>query len=348
MIIPRVEEYVSRGLDGNIVDPDESLVYTKRKLHLLSSTREITSTTDTSDSELPTSSSVLGEPKPKFPSSGWSVSLDKAPFFSRVEIDRHISQSGKSVGGSQHHTLPTGLTKAKTYLQDEYLHDIETAYDQSFFFYRAKCFHSFKKSGSPHELKLALCVVSGEVKYAYCGPTFAAGKSGFCNHVLALMLKVCKFSFYNCQKVTDLKDEDDENPASASTSRLQTWHQPRIEGISPQPVTELTVIKTQQEERISTGVQCKLYEARKQQQSDVKHFLQTIKEIDETFGLLQTCEVVDTVVLNMCKPNLAIVLLALLAHIRSPILILFLRINIDQEIWRAHRFLITLHSHWMI
>ena len=52
---------------------------------------------------------------------------------------------------------------------------------------RAKCFHSFKVREEPHNLKLALCIVSEEVEYAYCGPSCTAGKSGFCNHILALM-----------------------------------------------------------------------------------------------------------------------------------------------------------------
>ena len=52
---------------------------------------------------------------------------------------------------------------------------------------RATCFHSFKVREEPHNLKVALCIVSGEVEYAYCGPSCTAGKSGFCNHILALM-----------------------------------------------------------------------------------------------------------------------------------------------------------------
>ena len=142
-------------------------------------------------------------------------------------------------------------------------------------------------------MKLALCVVSGEVEYAYCGPACAAGKSGFCNHILALMLKVCKFSLFNCQKVTDLNDED-ENPSSACTSSLQQWHQPRVEGISPQPVMEVAVMKTHQDDQTTEGIQCKLYEARRQQQSNVAQFLKTIKGIDASFGLVQTCELDST------------------------------------------------------
>ena len=70
---------------------------------------------------------------------------------------------------SEHHSLPTGLRKAKAFLADEY--DIQTHEDQSYFYYRAKCLHSFKVREEPHNLKLALCIVSGEVEYAYCGPT---------------------------------------------------------------------------------------------------------------------------------------------------------------------------------
>ena len=51
----------------------------------------------------------------------------------------------------------------------------------------AKCFHSFKVREEPHNLKLALCIVSGEVEFAYCGPSCTAGKSGFCNHILVFM-----------------------------------------------------------------------------------------------------------------------------------------------------------------
>ena len=195
------------------------------------------------------------------------------------------------MGGGTYHTVPTGLMRAKAFLKDRYLHDNQTAHDQRYSVHRAKCFHSFKRNESPHELKLALCVVSCDVIYTYCVPVSAAGKSGFCNHMLALMLKVCKFSLLNCQKVTDLKHEDDENSSSVCTSSLQQWHQPRVEGIAPQPVMEVVLMKTHAEEKKTEGVQCKQYEARKQQQSNVVQFLETVKVIHSTFGLVKTCEV---------------------------------------------------------
>ena len=53
----------------------------------------------------------------------------------------------------------------------------------------ARSASTVSKSARNHiiNLKLALCIVSGEVEYAYCGPSCTAGKSGFCNHSLALM-----------------------------------------------------------------------------------------------------------------------------------------------------------------
>ena len=84
------------------------------------------------------------------------------------------------------------MRKAKTFLEDEYLKDVVAASDNEYFFFQCLCHHSFKKNEAPHKLTVALCLVSGSVKYASC--TCVAGSAGFCNHVLALMMKLCKFS----------------------------------------------------------------------------------------------------------------------------------------------------------
>lgn len=75
----------------------------------------------------------------------------------------------------------------------------------------------------------------------YCGPSCAAGKSCFCNHILALMMKVCKYFLYDCKDVRDLKDEEDENPTRACTSALETWHKSGLHGIHCQPVMEVVI-----------------------------------------------------------------------------------------------------------
>ena len=40
---------------------------------------------------------------------------------------------------------------------------------------------------------------------------------------------------------TYLKDEEDENPTTACTSALQTWHKSRLDGIQSQPVMKVVI-----------------------------------------------------------------------------------------------------------
>lgn len=124
----------------------------------------------------------------KFPADGWSSSLQRMPSFNRAKLDAHITKSGKIIDPqSKGHSVPTGLQKTKTFLVDEYLKQIEAASDNSYFYLKSLCYHSYKKNHeAPHKLKAALDLITGEVKEASC--TCVAGKVGLCNHVLALML----------------------------------------------------------------------------------------------------------------------------------------------------------------
>ena len=105
-----------------------------------------------------------------------------------------------------------GLIKARRFLDDEYLEEIEGASNSKHFFFKGKCCRSFRKSEPPHNLKMCLpvCIVTGEVKRACCSSV--AGKVGFCNHVLALMFKMCKFTLYNCNSVNFLKRRTNNLP----------------------------------------------------------------------------------------------------------------------------------------
>lgn len=288
------------------MDPDENFIYTRRKQN-----RNRVCTEDqraeSADSDLSTPPDPDNTKNIAFPANGWGTSLAKGPMFTRAELEKHISDSGKKHRHGEHHSLPTGLQKAKQFLADEYLHEIQTHSDQRYFYFRAKCFHSFKVNEAPHNLKLALCMVTGNVEYAYCGPSCAAGKSGFCNHILALMIKVCKYTIYNCKDVRDLKDEEDENPTSACTSALQNWHKSRLEGIRSQPVMDVVVSNpANNAERVKkTGVTCLLTEARKgesDQKRKLEQLLHSLEQHSSTLGITQvvdpssidTSPVVDT------------------------------------------------------
>lgn len=269
---------MASGRDKDVVDPDENLIYTRRKQR---------------QEKLQTRNDPLLKESPvRFPSTGWSTSLQRMPLFTKAEMDLHVSQSGKTIDRSkQSHTVPTSMRKAKTFLEDEYLKDVVAASDNEYFFFQCLCHHSYKKNEAPHKLKVALCLVSGSVKYASC--TCVAGSVGFCNHVLALMMKLCKFSLYNCQNVKELDDECDMAQPKACTSSLQLWHRPaRGEKIKPQPVMELNVKRSKLDSDYDpdSGVRCLLYEARKNlstQTSDEVMLKDQLQKINPKFALSQ-------------------------------------------------------------
>ena len=83
--------------------------------------------------------------------------------FTRLQMNHQVLKSGKTIGNIDHHTVPTGLIKARRFLDDEYLEDTECASHSKYFFFKGKCCHSFRKNDPPHNLKIALCILSGEV-----------------------------------------------------------------------------------------------------------------------------------------------------------------------------------------
>ena len=69
-----------------------------------------------------------------------------------------------------------------------------------------------------------------------------AGKTGYCNHSLALMLKLCKFSLFESKSTQDFVSDADQNPEEACTSRVQTWHRKgRDDTIVAQPIMDIIV-----------------------------------------------------------------------------------------------------------
>ena len=71
-----------------------------------------------------------------------------------------------------------------------------------------------------------------------------AGKTGYCNHSLAFMLKLCKLSLFESKSTQDLVNDADQNPEEACTSRLQTWHRKgRGDTIVDQPVMDINAKK---------------------------------------------------------------------------------------------------------
>ena len=89
----------------------------------------------------------------EFPTTGWGTSLEKMPMFTRLQMNHHVLKSGKTIGNIDHQTVPTGLVKARRFLDDEYLEDIECASDSKYFF-KGKCCHSLKLTQTKNSRKI--------------------------------------------------------------------------------------------------------------------------------------------------------------------------------------------------
>ena len=152
------------------------------------------------------------------------------------------------------------------------------------FIFKPSVVTASEKNDPPHQLKLALCIVKGDVLDSSC--TCVAGKVGFCNHISALMLKVCKFALFEAKSTKDLN----QDPELACTSQLQKWNKKGGgKNIVPQPVMDVMVRKTKLDEPNSSrgGVKCLLYEARRQPQPDLdgqKAFKAELAGIDPNMG----------------------------------------------------------------
>ena len=102
-----------------------------------------------------------------------------------------------------------------------------------------------EKNDELHNLKLAMCIVSGDVVESTC--SCVTGKTGYCNHSLALLLKLCKFSLFESKSTQDLVNDADQNPEESCTSMLQTWHRKGRGDTSmvAQPVMDIIVKRKQ-------------------------------------------------------------------------------------------------------
>lgn len=184
-------------------------------------------------------------------------------------MTRYIENSGKRLGSS-HHFFPASWKKGKTFLEDEYFKNIKCTSDENNFYFRC-----------PHNLKLQCALCLEMLWKATC--SCVSGKTGYCNHSLALMLKLCKFSLFESKITQDLVNDADQNPEKACTSRLQTWHRKgRGDAIEAQPVMDIIVKrKMSASEKQEEGINCLLYEARNNvtlQQAEQRTFKDIFKE----------------------------------------------------------------------
>jgi len=114
------------------------------------------------------------------------------------------------------------------------------------------------------------------------------------------MMKVCKYSLYDCKDVRDLKDEDDENPTRACTSALETWHKSGLHGIHCQPVMEVVISNpgNNVDKDKKMGVTCLLTEARKTECDSNTKLQNLVKFLEQHSSKIGQTLIVDTAELD--------------------------------------------------
>ena len=86
------------------MNPDPNGLYTKRKQQCIG----IGAASSVADGDAHNKERLTV----KYPTDGWSTSLERMPMFNRAEMNEHIARSGKNISDIQNHSVPTSLRNA--------------------------------------------------------------------------------------------------------------------------------------------------------------------------------------------------------------------------------------------
>ena len=141
----------------------------------------------------------------------WGKSLDFLPVFTRREIDNHVKNCGKLKGKSIVKTLVRGRKfKDERYISSE---SVYTARTLRTFIAKCSCRASMKKLS--RHVVVHINRRTSNVEKARCN--CPAGLSGYCNHVMALLLELAEYSLNSLSVIPE---------ELACTSQLRKWGVP--------------------------------------------------------------------------------------------------------------------------
>jgi len=160
--------------------------------------------------------------------SDWSKSLADLPTFTIKEIERHRQLSGKIKGLSISKTLLRGRKfKEERYLTSD---SVFTKVSKNNFRVKCKCKASMKKD--IRNVEVGLNRRNGDVNYAFCD--CPAGQSGYCNHVMALLIELAEYSLKGFKVVPK---------EVACTSTARQWGIPGEKDLPRAPIMSTTIKK---------------------------------------------------------------------------------------------------------
>ena len=179
----------------------------------------------------------------------WSKSLEMLPMFTAAHIERHRENSGKKILSSKKESQPIEKTleKGLTFQEECYLSadDIYSRVTDKEFVLKSKCRASMKREF--HLQKVSLFLDSGEVAISSC--SCKAGKSGYCNYVMALLIEVAEYSLHQFKEIPEER---------ACTEKARRWG---IPGEKDFP-KEATLSTSIQKHLSSRGINPTMYDPR--------------------------------------------------------------------------------------
>ena len=145
----------------------------------------------------------------------WGESLQFLLVFTRREIDDHVKKCGKVNGKYIAKTIMRGQTlKQERFLSAD---SVYTAVTADHFIVKCTCCASMKRL--KRSVMVHLNKTHSSVDRAHC--TSPAGRSGYCNHVMAALFELADYSL-NSLKVVPTE--------RACTSQLRKWGIPSSKG----------------------------------------------------------------------------------------------------------------------
>lgn len=171
----------------------------------------------------------------------WGKSLKEMPIFTIKEIDKHRLNSGKRAA------IIKTMDRGRKFMEERYINrdSIFTQSTNTHFSVKGECKASMKRE--IRKMKVILNKKTGKVESGTCD--CPAGKSGYCNHIMAILFEIADYSLHQLKEVP-------QEVACTSTSRQ--WGVPSDVYKYPKPVMDISVHK----KSVTRGVTCTLYNPR--------------------------------------------------------------------------------------
>ena len=201
----------------------------------------------------------------------WSKSLEHLPLFTIKEIEIYRLKSGKN-GKSIIKTRDRG----RKFFEEKYITsgDTYTRTSKNTITFKGKCKASMK-SGTFRVMNAVIDLKTSKVIKGHCN--CPAGKSGYCNHVMALLFQIADYSLHSTQTIPE---------EVSCTSKKRQWGVPTDELKYPLPVMFTKILGDKRK-----GISSTLYDPRlnqnklpQLQENKIKTLQKNISKKDNRIG----------------------------------------------------------------